>query len=690
MRYIFGASSLGSNFHYVPTSLKEVIITGTSIGEYAFYGCSGLTSVTIPNSVTSIGGSAFYGCSGLTAVYITDLAAWCGIKFNGYDSNPLYYAHNLYLNGELVTDLVIPDSVTSIGEDAFRNCSGLTSVTIPDSVTSIGRYAFYGCSSLESITLPFVGAAKDGTEDTHFGYIFGASHYSSNEDYVPASLKEVIITGGTSIGSNAFYGCSGLTYVNIGNGVTSIGSYAFYGCSSLTSVTIPDSVTSIGRDAFSGCSSLTSITIPNSVTSIGSYAFDGCTAEIIWGDDPGITEIGNYAFSGYQGTSITIPDTVTSIGERAFYGCSGLTSVTIPDSVTSIGEYAFEDCSGLTSVTIGNGVTSIGWYAFDGCSGLTAVHITDIAAWCEIDFSYSSSNPLYYANDLYLNGELVTDLVIPDSVTSIGRYAFYGCSSLESITLPFVGATKDGTSNTHFGYIFGGNSYVPDSLKEVIITGGTSIGSSAFYNCSSLTSVTIPDGVTSIGSSAFYNCSSLTSITIPDSVTSIGGEAFFGCSGLTAVYITDIAAWCGIDFGVSASNPLYYAHNLYLNGELVTDLVIPDGVTSIGSYAFSGCDSLTSVIIPDSVTSIGYGAFEGCSSLTSVTIPDSVTSIGAEAFYGCDGLTSVIFEETAGWYRASSMAATIGSLSSSSLADPATAAEWLTSTYCDDYWKRNV
>ena len=774
--YIFGASSSGNNSHYVPTSLKEVIITGTSIGENAFEycrgltsvtigngvtsiggsafsGCSGLTSVTIGNGVTSIGFSAFSGCSGLTAVYITDIAAWCGIEFDTSYSNPLYYAHNLYLNGELVIDLVIPDSVTSIGDDAFWNCSSLTSVTIPYGVTSIGEYAFYGCSSLESITLPFVGATKDGTEDTNFGYIFGGNNN------VPASLKEVIIAGGASIDSYAFRNCINLTSVTIGNGVTSI-----------------------GRSAFSGCSGLTSVTIGDGVTSIESSAFDGCTAEIIWGDDPGITEIGNYAFSGYQGTSITIPDSVTSIGDYAFwnsssltsitipdsvtsigsyafcncssiisvtipdsvtsigddafyncssltsvtipdsvtsigdyafYGCSGLTSVTIPDSVTSIGDYAFYSCSGLTSVTIGNGVTSIGIFAFDGCSGLTAVYITDIAAWCGIDFDSSDSNPLYYAHDLYLNGELVTDLVIPDSVTSIGIFAFYGCSSLESITLPFVGATKDGTEGISFKDIFGGNSYVPASLKEVIITGGTSIGAGAFSGCSGLTSITIPDTVTSIGTEAFWGCSGLTSIVIPDSVTSIGGAAFESCSGLTSVtigngvtsigsyafngcssmtsvYITDIAAWCGIDFGGSASNPLYYAHNLYLNGELVTDLVIPDGVTSIGSYAFSGCDSLTSVIIPDSVTSIGYGAFEGCSSLTSVTIPDSVTSIGAEAFYGCDGLTSVIFEETAGWYRASSMAATIGSLSSSSLADPATAAEWLTSTYCDDYWKRNV
>ena len=173
----------------------------------------------------------------------------------------------------------------------------------------------------------------------------------------------------------------------------------------------------------------------------------------------------------------------------------------------------------------------------------------------------------------------------------------------------------------------------------------TSIGSYAFYGCSGLTNLTIGNGVTSIGLSAFYNCSGLTSVTIPDSVTSIGPFAFYGCSGLTSVYITDLAKWCRISFFDNLANPLRKGTDIYLNGEKITDLVIPDGVASIGNYAFSGCSGLTSVTIPASVTSIGETAFWDCSGLTSVTIPDSVTSIGDNSFYGCSGLTSVTIPE---------------------------------------------
>ena len=217
-----------------------------------------------------------------------------------------------------------------------------------------------------------------------------------------------------------------------------------------------------------------------------------------------VTSIGDWAFAYRENlTSIIIPECVTEIGGQAFFYCSSLASITIPDSVTSIGYSAFDGCSSLASVTIGKGVTSIGHSAFDGCSSLTDVYISDIAAWCGISFGSFDANPLHRACNLYLNGKLVTDLIIPEGVESIEHLAFYGCSSLASITFP-------------------------ESV--------TSIGQGVFSNCSSLASITIPDGVTSIGDSAFYDCSSLTSITIPDSVTSIGGQAFYYCSSLAEVY----------------------------------------------------------------------------------------------------------------------------------------------------------
>ena len=487
-----------------------------TIPNYMAYGCNKLQSIVIPDSVTTIGDDAFYGCSSLTSVYIYDLTNWCNISFSGYYySNPLYYADNLYVNGELVTELVIPDDVTQIKSSAFNNFDGLTSVVISDSVTNIGDWTFYSCPNLKSVVIP---------------------------DSV------------TTIGAYAFYYCDSLTSAVIGDNVTTIGSSAFYNCKSLTNIVIPDSVTSIGSSAFNGCSSLTSVAIPDSVTSIGQYAFQNCSSlfivhnnsdllleigsttngyityyakmfiengvttyrddgynysltddgflfreknskyeliSYIGGEDTvtlpsdingnsyalyymsGVvnviipntfSSINDYAFYGCKSlTSVVIPDSVTTIGAYAFWSCFNLQSIDIPDSVTSIGYSAFQNCKRLISVTIGNNVATIDSYAFEHCNSLTSVYINDISNWCNISFRDSSSNPLRYSNNLYVNKELVTKLVIPNDVTQINSYAFYNFDSLTDVV-------------------------IGDSV--------TDISFEAFYACSSLTNVYYNDSAT--------------------------------------------------------------------------------------------------------------------------------------------------------------------------------------------------
>ena len=567
------------------------------IGASVFKGNTTITSIEIPNSITSIGEwGAFNGCTGLKSI-------------NVESGNTIYDSRencNAIIETETNTlvlgckNTIIPNSVTSIGEDAFNGCTGLTSITIPNSVTSIGWNAFSDCYNLKSITIPnsitsIESSAFEGTawyNNQPNGVVYAGKVLYGYKGTMPENTSITIKDGTSKIADGAFYGNIVLTSIAIPNSVTSIGSYAFLNCTGLTSITIPNSVTSIGYAAFASCTGLTSVEIPNSVTSIGGDAFNGCSGLTSITIPNSVTSIGEYAFNGCSGlTSITIPNSVTSIGEYAFAYCTGLTSITIPNSVTSIGDWAFLDCTDLTSIVIPNSVTSIGYDAFEGCTELKTVYNLS-----NLTFSTGSSSNgyvAYYADRVYNvpNGSIEGDFIFgkPNGVNTLVGYL----GNATELILPAD---------------YKGEDYV--------------IGADAFKGNTTITSVTIPNSVTSIGYGAFNECTSLKELRIED------GESTLSLGYNTYEYYNT-------GKGLFYDCPL---ETLYLGRDLSynTDY-------DYGYSPFYNKTTLRSVTIGNSVTSIEDYAFSGCSGLTSITIPNSVTSIGDRAFYSCKGLKKAIW-----------------------------------------------
>ncbi len=470
---------------------QSEIYTVTGIGIQAFWYCSSLTSLYIPESVNAISFDVFSGCNRLENIVVDGLNPY----YSSFDG--VVYSKNgdvLILCPAAKKKVGIPNSVVTIGDGAFGDCSLLTSIEIPDGVTTIGHSAFQRCASLSSIDIP------KGVTTIGYGAFSGC-----------ASLTSIDIPSGvTSLESSLFSYCSSLTSVDIPYGVTTIDNGVFQNCSSLTSINIPGSATTIGDMAFANCSSLTSIDIPASVTAVGSNAFSGCSS-LISANIAGITKISSQMFYGcWKLASVVIPSGVTEIGTNAFFDCHSLEFVRIPDGVTTIEYGAFSACSSLDSINIPNTLTTIGDAAFMNCQQLVNVYI-------------------------------------PSSVISIGRGVFTDCNSLENIVV-------DNANPSYFsldGVLY---SKAPktlmcwppakklihwppfDDVDSPVLNGLQAVGYMAFCGNQSLVSVKIPEGVETIEYCAFYGCTSLVSVDISSTVRMIEESAFEECDTIRTIY----------------------------------------------------------------------------------------------------------------------------------------------------------
>ena len=616
----------------IPTTYNGLPVV--SVEASAFLNNTAITSVVLPDGITSIGENAFNGCESLTSVTFGKNSQLSSIGPGAFN-----YCYSL-------ESITIPESVTSIGSEAFNYCCGLRSVTFGENsqLTSIGDYAFLGCYSLESITIP--------ASVTSIGEWAFVECYRLVEVW---NLSKLNITAGSEDnGYVGYYAKRVETEPSESYVYTDENGYVIYYDGKVkalinytgneTKLTIPDDITELNCFALSDCYNITSVTFGENsqLTSIGEGAFNWCESlESITIPDS-VLNIGDSAFAECTALeSITIPDSVLSIGYSAFEGCTALKNITIPGSVLSIGYSAFEECTALKSITIPGSVLSIGQRTFAGCSGLESAIIAD--------------GVTSIGDDTFLNCTNLVNVSLPDSLTSIGSDTFYGCTNLQYY--------NDGTayylgnSENHYLVLVRViskeiTSFTIDDKTKFIWSSAFSecrvlesientqnilcIGSYAFEYCNNLKTFTIPYGVTTIEDGTFFCCTNMQTITIPETVTSIGQSAFEGCNNLKSISIPNSVT--------SIGNKAFY------ECKKLENIIIPDGVTFIRYYTFYGCESLEWVSLPESVYYIDQFAFKNCSSLKSIIIPSAVTKIAIAAFLHCDALTIVYYGGTEeGW-----------------------------------------
>ncbi len=582
------------------------VYNGKPVTAIAASGFSGavLSKITLPDTIKTIGQNAFSGCMNLD-------------------------------------DITLPSSVRVIEAGAFKECISLISFTVPEGVTSLGSQVFYNCRNLESISLPctlqtvgtgaFDVIGEDTRTDPH-----KLSYYELDGDLYLGNAENkrlLLVKMGNSLNTsytvhsdthiiyNYAFEYSDLTSLTLHDKVTQIGAYALRSCKSLTSIHIPDSVVAVSEGAFYYCTALESITGMNGILSIGSDAFYNCRKLATLHLGTTLQEIGSYALYNTPRLQLTVRDDLCYIGnaENPYLvlvrpNVKTLDTYQISENTKIIYQSAFSGCTNLLTLTVPNGVHTIGAYAFRNCTKLK-------------DLSLPTS--LTTLDEYVFYGcKAFTELTIPKSVTKIGDAILSGCTSLATLSLPFVGQYGNGKGVLVFGYVFGASDYasqrsrIPKTLKSVIITGGKTIGHAAFANCTTIQNLTLPNTLKVMETSTFYCADSIKNI-----------------------YIDDLVNWCDIQFATSESNPLSLGCSLYVNGKKLENLVIPDAVTSIRPYAFFGYTGITSLTVGDATTEIGTEAFKNCSGLATVTLGSGVKAIGTAAFEDCKALTDIKLSE---------------------------------------------
>lgn len=731
------------------SAIKEIHLPNSieTINQYAFQNCK-LDKLSLGKGIKTITGfNVFNNCS-IEELNIASLKNWCNITLSVNTNNPIYCAKNVYFDGatEPISELIIPDDVYSIKQNAFFSLKSLKKVVVPEHVNTINATAF-NSTSLEELIIQ--GNGSPSIPAGAFSTINKLITYNKNLTFNSfTGLKTAELVDFVKVPDGMFSHCTGLTSVLLPETVEEIGSNAFYACNSLTNIDLSENITKIGANAFQKCISLTSFDVPQKVTKLEDRTFQECRALVNVSLHNNLKEIGNYVF-GYSGiTQINVPDSVTSIGSESFRNCSSLVnavigngitklerslfavctkleSVTLSSNLVSIGENVFDDCECLKAVEFPANLETIGSKAFEDCESLEnikflgnklktigsgafakddnlyveSVYVPEIEFWFDIEFASATSNPLYYAQNLFVNNVKTTEIVVPDNVTEIKPYAFYNFNGMDTLTVNYpvityfdsfdnanvktlkIGSNFEGASKTHFPNLEYLENIITDSvlgefrsvytLKSITFLENVTevkpytifdcrnvsnidfttapievIGERAFNSVHKVEELRIPNTVREIGSSTFRDMVGLKRLYMPESIQRIDSSAFAYNYYLKELHIANLEKWFEIDFVSAYSTPMYYADRVYINGsETNTDTItIPSGISEIKQYAISGT-ALKYITIPETVTSIKSFAFSD-SGVISLVLPSTITKIEANTFDWCMGLGAIYIPAT--------------------------------------------